>query len=450
MNVNIFDEMLKEFVGFIDNQELFNQENQVLLAVSGGVDSVVLAHLFKESGFHFSIAHANFQLRGEDSASDEEFVRRLAQQLGIQYYHQKFNTASFASQKGISIQMAARELRYQWFGELMAERGLDYLATAHHKDDIAETVLMNLVRGTGIAGVHGILPKRDKVVRPLLFASKDEITKYASKNGLNWREDVSNADDKYGRNFLRNKVVPLLKQINPSVTDTLKYSADHFHQVEKIYKNAIEDAKVNSMNLQGKDTFINLENLKQNPLWRELLSGILLEYGFRTDSIQKVLGGLNNPGAIFYSGDWQLNIDRDQLIISKMDDQFSDHFIEESCKKVSTPEYDLVFVKLDGREHQLAGEAHIASLDLQNLKYPLTLRKWLEGDSFIPLGMKGKKKLSDFMIDQKIPLNLKQRQLLLISGEDIVWVVGHRISDKYKVTHSTEKVLQIKMILKNA
>ncbi|MBL6444911.1 tRNA lysidine(34) synthetase TilS [Fulvivirga sp. 29W222] len=417
----------------------------MLLAVSGGVDSVVLVRLFKDAGFNFAIAHCNFQLRGLESDGDEVFVRELAQLNNVSCFVQSFDTKNYAALQGVSTQMAARDLRYGWFSDLMAEHNFKYIATAHHLDDSLETVLFNLTKGTGIAGLRGILPKKNNLIRPLLFASKENILSFARQKGLQWREDSSNQSTKYSRNLIRHEVIPALKKINPSMVTTFMQVSQRLEGTEKVLQQRVDQLRRESLTEQGEDLYLLKEKIAEQPA--VVIEELLKPYGYNWQQVQEILNGLEGlVGKMFLSGSYQLNIDRSHLIISPLKKgEIGEQYIE-----INEEYVDNEVVKLrcyySGEPKNFLKQKHEASLDFDCLKFPLKLRKWVEGDAFRPLGMRGKKKISDFMIDEKIPLNLKERVCVIESAGEVVWVVGHRVDDRFKVRPDTKRIFNMVML----
>ncbi len=437
--------MLDQLLNFISEQKLIQPGHKTLLAVSGGIDSMVLAHLFSQTSFNFEFAHCNFQLRGNDSEGDQQLVESTANSYQVTCHTKRFATEEFAKKNGISIQMAARSLRREWFEELLENKGIDQVATAHHLNDSLETVLFNLARGTGISGLRGILPKNGRYIRPLMFASRNMIIDYASSNHLNWREDISNSAIKYHRNLIRHKVVPELKKINPNIESTLYQSLQKLAATERLYKSTIAQHK-KTLIQNTKDGFTidkeKLAKLEEAPI---ILFEILDEYGFNFHQANDILKSLKGQvGKTFFASEYQLTVDRNFLFISKsMHNPFTATIIYEDTKQVATPHGELSFDYFDAKNVTFDHDHNTAFLDASKLKFPLKIRQWQQGDRFQPLGMKHKKKLSDFMIDEKIPLNLKDQVLVLCSEENLVWVIGWRIDDRYKITKNTSLALSI-------
>lgn len=437
----------KSFENYCKKHSLFTQDDKILLAVSGGVDSMVMLDLFKYSNLQVGIAHCNFQLRDKDSDHDELFVTNEAKRLGIDCYSKKFKTKVYSGENVVSIQMAARELRYTWFEELRQKKGYSLVATAHNLDDSLETVLFNLTKGTGIAGLKGIPIKTGNIIRPLLFAQKQEILSYANKNGLKWRTDISNIDNKYARNLIRNKVIPVLKKINPKILDTFSNTTDKINVVSSLFVKWIESMRSDAVENRGEDIFIAKSKILD---WeinaRELiLFEIIRLYGFNYNQAKNVCTSIDEIGKLFISETHHLNIDRDLIIISKIPDINTRVIIEKGDQLIELNGSNIV-MEVHDKKINIEPDVNVAYLDLDDLVFPLVIRNWLEGDSFVPLGMKGEKKLSDFMIDEKIPLNLKSRVLVVTSAGNIVWIVGHRIDDRYKITENTTRTCRLKFL----
>ncbi len=438
--------MIKEFTQFVKDNQLFDENNKVLLAISGGIDSVAMLRCFKDAEIcAFGVAHCNFALRGEDSDADEEFVKKMAKRVKAPFHSHVFDTQAFAEKEKISIQMAARQLRYAWFAQLMDDYGYDYVATAHHKNDALETVLFNLTKGTGIAGLHGIKHKFGKLVRPILFADKEMIMDFVAQKQLAWREDSSNESVKYARNLIRHEVVPVLKQVNPDLENTFQNTIERIAQVEEVYLAHVAKIEQKAVKKVNSNIFIDMEMLMLEKVNAVVLHDLIKRYGFnfiQAKDIQTKL--LEGAGKIFESPTHQLNIDREALVISPKDlSSFLPVAIFRDQQEFKDGRLWLKFSDEAADGFKISANKRIAALDLDKLTFPLEIRKWQHGDFFFPLGMKKKKKLSDFMIDEKIPLNLKREVLLLTSGNAIAWVIGHRIDDRFKITNETKNVLKV-------
>jgi tRNA(Ile)-lysidine synthase len=433
---------VKHFTEFIKSNGLFDHNSRILAAVSGGMDSVVMSHLFKSAGFNFSIAHCNFQLRGNEALSDQAFCSSLADRLQAPFHTINFDTAGYAASHKISIQMAARQLRYQWFEQLRQQSGYDVVALAHHQNDAIETILLNLTRGTGIAGVHGILPKNGTLVRPLLFLSRDEIKQIAEQNNLAYAEDSSNTSVKYARNKIRLEVIPKLKALNPALEQTFEKNLERFRELETLLDENVSLLRQKLFAIVGDEVHIPIAGIKELRPLRLLLFKLLQEYGFNETTIGDIIASLDkHAGRRFESGAYTLITGREYWMIVKKD-----------CENV-----DNVTIRLNDRELRYAGRKltvlhddsplivssnpMAASVDTELLIYPLTLRRWQRGDRFCPLGMHQSKKLSDFFVDQKVPLHIKNTIPLLVNGNgEIIWIGGYRLDERYKVSAKTKKV----------
>jgi tRNA(Ile)-lysidine synthase len=430
------------FVNFIEQNALFAPGNKVLAAVSGGADSVLMSHLLKAAGINFGIAHCNFQLRGDEAMRDQEFCQSLALKLRVPFHTINFDTTAYAAANKISIQMAARDLRYQWFDTLSRQHGYQSIALAHHQNDTIETILLNLTRGTGIAGLHGILPKNGILVRPLLFLTRDEINKTVSDNKLDFVEDSSNASAKYARNKIRLEVIPRLKELNPSLEKTFENNLKHFRDLELLLENQVAGLKETILHHGAGEIFLLVADVKKLNPARLLLFKLLQEYGFNETTVDDVLSVLDkHPGRVFESAGYLLVLDRDRLIIKQKKAggpeeaiiDINDHEAQFGAYKLNLLHDDSPLIVKDN--------AMATSVDAALLVYPLTIRNWHQGDYFFPMGMKGRKKLSDYFINQKLSLHQKQDVPLLVNGNgDIIWVGGYRLDERYKVNNNTKKV----------
>jgi tRNA(Ile)-lysidine synthase len=433
---------VKNFTDFIEQNNLFKPDSKILAAVSGGMDSVLMVHLLKAAGFNFGIAHCNFQLRGNEAITDQQFVNQLAIQLNIPFHTIDFDTKKYAADKKISIQMAARELRYQWFVQISQQANYDVISLAHHQNDAIETILLNLTRGTGIAGLHGILPKNGSIVRPLLFLKRDEIQDIVTAKGLAYVEDSSNSSVKYARNKIRLEVIPKLKELNPALENTFEHNLKHFRNLEILLDQRLNELKKSVFIIHQDEVHLPIEEIKKLHPQSLLLFGLLQEYGFNESTVDDIISALDkHSGRVFESTSFILVLDREKLILSKKQGRLSDAVqINESQHEVNYNNYRLNILHDDSpliiRDNPLA-----VSIDADLLIYPLTLRHWQQSDYFYPLGMKTRQKLSDFFIHQKIPLHEKAAIPLLINGNgDIIWIGGYRPDERYKVSKKTKKV----------
>ncbi len=425
---------------FIAQEQLFTYPEKILVALSGGADSVALLRILMHLGYPLEAAHCNFHLRGAESQRDMEFVVELCGQHGVFLHAVDFDTTQFARQKGISIEMAARELRYTWFEKISRERHLDKIAVAHHRDDSVETVLLNLIRGTGIAGLTGIKPIHGKIVRPLLGLARADLIAYLDSLGQTFVTDSSNQCEDYTRNKIRHSVLPLLETLNPSVRKGLWQTARHLAQVETVYRTAIKEAMPRVFT-SGRQTqspglhegVISVTALLQEPSPAALLHEILSPYGFVPAQVKDIYRSLyGESGRKFRSGSWTLLKDREELIV------YCDQETEE------LPEICIQEV-LYHPEMELPRDPSIACIDAARVKNALRLRKSRQGDRFIPLGMQGRKRVRDFLTDRKKNLREKEEQLVLTDGDEIVWVVGERLDDRYKVTENTRQLFVIRL-----
>ncbi|MCF8232106.1 MAG: tRNA lysidine(34) synthetase TilS [Bacteroidales bacterium] len=440
--------MFHRFQQFVKKENLLPEKGKTLLAVSGGMDSVVLADLFCRSGFPAAIAHCNFQLRGKESESDREFVRELAGHYEVPFYVKNFETRKYASKQGISIQMAARELRYSWFTQLMEDPSLKVVATGHHLDDEIETFFINLMRGSGIRGLHGILPISGKWIHPLLFAGRNDIKAFVEKNHLTYREDSSNRTVKYQRNKIRHHLLPDFEKIHPGYRQTFEENFERIRQAEEIFKQKVQEEEQKIVSKSGEEIFLSIEKLKKLHPLAAYLYEFIAPYDFHYRQIKKILAAMDSiPGKKFYSGTHRLFKDRDKLILTPIHARDDRHFfIRREDDMIVEP----ITMRMTRQSHKpevvIVGKKNIAMLDFDKLEFPLMLRKWERGDRFCPLGMQQMKKLSDFFVDNKFSLSEKERVWLLQSGDDIIWVVNNRIDDRYKVTDTTENIYRIEVL----
>ncbi len=436
--------MLNEFLTFINKQNLIQPSQKVLLAVSGGMDSVVMCDLFSKAKLNFAIAHCNFGLRGEESNEDEMFVKKLSIKYKVPFYVTTFQTTDFAENEKISTQMAARILRYEWFEKIRTQHQFDYIATAHHQNDVLETVLLNLTKGTGIAGLHGIRVKNGHIIRPVLFAEKESFFDYVVENQIIWREDSSNESNKYQRNLIRNEVVPLLKQINPNLENTIQQTVERITAVEDIFEQEMELLKKQITWSDSQAIYVNYKAIQtlSQPVIK--LAELLKPYNFSYQQSQNIFEAFDKEaGKMFLTPTHTLVKDRTELVITPKNLQaFTSKTIETNNVVVEFGDRMLNIGEFTEIEEDfiVPTAKKVACLDADKIRFPLQLRKWKEGDWFCPLGMNKKKLISDFLIDQKVPLNLKKDVYLLTSNGSIVWVIGFRIDDRFKVTEKTAKI----------
>ncbi len=441
--------MLIQFKQNIEDLNLFMPDDRVLLAISGGIDSMVMAHMFEKSGYNYGIAHCNFSLRAEDSDLDEVLVQKYSGKTGVPFYSKKFETTKEAKSRKISIQMAARELRYEWFEELRKKHDYKYIAIAHNKDDVVETFLINIVRGTGIRGLSGIKAKKGNVIRPILFLSRNEIEEFQKKNNVAFREDSSNYSLKYSRNKIRHVLIPELEDMNPNFKNNLLETISHTSDATEIFIESVEEKRKNILQEQsGGMARINIDSLKKLKFTGTYLYEFLKPYGFSKDVIPDILIILEKiSGKQFFSKTHRLVKDREYLIVSPIQQkEFPIFRIEENTEQIKTPIH-LEFKKVKTYNEFKPGQSEkTAYLDFGQVKFPLFLRKWEKGDKFQPLGFLHRKKLSDFFIDEKVSLIEKEKAWLLVSNNNIIWVIGHRIDHRFRVRKNTKNVLKIELL----
>lgn len=445
------------FRNHIQKNLSFLKGKQLLLAVSGGIDSVVLTHLMKKLKYDISLAHCNFGLRGKESNKDEQFVIALGEQLNVPTHTIQFDTENHAAKNKISTQMAARELRYNWFQELCLQHKLDYILTAHHKEDVLETVLLNLTRGTGLDGLTGIPEMNGNIIRPLLHFTRNDIIVFASRNKITWREDQSNSTIKYVRNKIRHKIVPVLKELNPNLLESFDETLSHLNGSKRMVEDRVLQVFKKIAVVRRNEIYFNIKKLKKLSTPKNYLYEMLHPYGFTAYSdIARLLDA--QTGKMVLSATHQLLRNRGELILSPLGEvNASDTYeILEGTKKITVP-LNLKIKPLDSITHEVAkfkelnagSDQNTIVVDSKKLQFPLTLRKWESGDFFFPFGMDGKKKLSKFFKDEKMSLIEKENSWLLCSGDKIVWVIGKRMDDRFKLTSGSKQGLQIKLKLQS-
>ena len=436
--------MKEQIQQYIIQHQLLSGEKPVVVGISGGADSVALLHILVSLGYKCIAAHCNFNLRGDESFRDEQFTIDFTKRLQVPLCKISFETNKYAQENRLSVEMAARELRYRWFEELLNTYDADAVAVAHHRDDSVETLLINLTRGSGITGLTGIKPKNGNVVRPLLCVSREDIYAYIENNGLEYVTDSSNSSDIYTRNFIRLKVIPLLEEINPSVKASLARTANHLYDASLIYNHSIEEArKVITQNNR-----LSISALLSFPAPATILYEMLKPYGFSRTVCESIFTVLDkDSGKIFYSSTHRLLKDRSDLLIDVLSGEDNRaYLINLEDDNVDLPvelKPEIVVIKED---YQIEKDKKFAYFDFDKLSFPLVLRHWQEGDWFVPFGMKGKKKVSDYFSDKKFSLFDKEKTWLLCSGQDVIWIVGERTDNRYRIEKTTKRVLKLKFI----
>ena len=437
------------FEEYVASHNLFTHDDRLLLTVSGGVDSMVMLSLFHEAGYRFGVAHCNFCLRGVEGDEDEMLVREAAERLGVPFYNQRFDTKGEMERTGESMEMAARRLRYQWFNQLCEEEGYAAIVVAHHADDSVETFFINLLRGTGLRGLTGISTQVGRVVRPLLFATRKEILEYAVAHRITYREDSSNRSTKYLRNKIRLGLVPRIREINPKFTALMRRNIGRLTDAQNFISVAIEHIRRQAVTEEGGVVRIHLDRID-----RALPRGFVLyellnsAYGFKGDVIDSLCQALERgeSGRRFYAREWVACSDREAVVVAPITEEDP---CEVTIRQGALRAYggnSVLYFEL--RDIDLIEEfsvpSHQTLIDADKLTWPLTLRRWQEGDWFVPFGMTGKKKVSDLLVDQKVSVMEKQRQFVLLNGTgEIVWVVGRRADERFRLDAKSENVLCI-------
>ena len=445
-------DLLQRFKQYILQENLFQPTDPLLLAVSGGIDSAVLCELCKQAGYDFVIAHCNFQLRGEESDRDEKFVVSLGEKYGVEVLVKKFETAKIAVVEKKSIETTARDLRYHWFYELIlgAQPIADnqrpapgFIVTGHHADDNIETVVMNFFRGTGIAGIRGMMPKQGKIVRPLLFARRAELESFAASNQLVCVTDATNFENDYTRNFFRNQIIPLVKETYPEAEKNVLKNIHRFAETEQLYQQAIEQHTKKLLEKKGNEIHIPvLKLLKVKPL-HTVLFEIIKRVGFTSRQVEDAIALLHSDtGKYIQSATHRIIKNRNWLIITpNQTTEAHNILIEEGDTNISFEKGILQIENHQITHYQPSGASHMAQLNAGEIKFPLLLRKWKQGDYFYPLGMDKKKKLSRFFTDQKLSLIQKENVWVIEMDKKIIWVVGMRIDNRFKIKDTTKQII---------
>jgi len=446
--------MKSELQEHINAKFSFLHDKNLLIAISGGIDSVVLTHLLHKLKFTVSLAHCNFMLRGKESNEDEEFVKELGEKLKIQTHTIKFETEAYAEENGISTQMAARDLRYSWFQKIAQENNIDYIITGHQKDDVLETFFINLTRGTGLDGLTGIPEIQGNIVRPFMIFSRNEILVHAAKKKILWREDRTNSSIRYVRNKIRHKIIPVLKELNPNLLETFYNTLENLKGSQQIVKDRIQNVKEKITKTHKNELHFSIDELKKLSNPKIYLFEILKEYGFTEwNDVADLLEC--QSGKQVFSKTHRLLKDREMLILSEMlkQEEIERFEISENTTEINLPivlKFETIDIPFDTKNHQnkvleelIFDDKNTISIDFNHIEFPLILRKRQKGDFFFPIGLHGKKKVSKFFKDEKLSLIDKENAWLLCSKNDIIWVVGMRLDDRFKVTKTTSKILKI-------
>ncbi len=444
-------DLFSQFDAYIKKYRLFDKKDRLLIAVSGGVDSIVLCELCHQPGFEFIIAHCNFKLRGAESDADEALVKSLGVKYGVDVKTISFETEQYAQENKVNIQIAARDLRYHWFNQLVEELSINHILTAHHANDNAETVLMNFLKGTGINGLKGISAKDGgiggRVVRPLLFAKKESLLEFATANNLVWREDQSNTANKYTRNYIRNEIFPAIEKVIPAIQDNLLENINRFNEVDEIYKIGLSNLTRKLITQKGQDLFIPVLKLQKMKALSTVLYDVLNNYNFTSQQIPEVVKLISSEsGKYMISSTHRLLKNRQWMILSPLKPQSSNVIlIEKEDEEIIFPN-GIIKIKNTDDAPKINTDKSFAILDSSDVKFPLLLRKWNQGDYFYPLGMEKKKKLSRFFIDNKLSLDEKENSWVIESDKKIIWIVGQRIDNRFKITPKTKAVISFQLI----
>ena len=438
--------MLHKIRTYIEKHKLLQPNENVIVGLSGGADSVALLYVLNKLDYACIAAHCNFRLRGDESDRDEVFARQIAASLSIPYYNRDFDTSGYAKEQRISIEMAARELRYEWFETLRLAHGAQAIAVGHHWDDNVETILMNLIRGTGIRGLSGIRPERDHIIRPLLETTRQEIIDWLHQNNIPYRVDSTNLSDEYTRNYIRLHLLPMLETLNPAVKEAITRTAGHLSDVETIYADYLAKER---NRLMDKKQRIHIAGLMQSVAPQTVLYELLKPFGFTRILSDEIFNSLTGKsGKIFYApaSNCQAVKDREFLLLAERQPKDETVYTIRANDSIEKPIRLTTQTATITPDFKLNTNKNIACFDFDRLTFPLTLRTWRKGDWFIPSGMKGRKKISDYFVDNKYDRNKKDQTWLLCSGSNIIWIVGERIDNRFNIDHSTKHLFIINLL----
>ncbi|MEM6318636.1 MAG: tRNA lysidine(34) synthetase TilS [Bacteroidota bacterium] len=432
---------------FVQKNQLFSPKDKVLVAVSGGIDSMVLASLLYKLGQPMGIAHCNFQLRGEASEADEVLVRRWSEKRNIPFHCSKFDTKKESVLQKKSIELTAREQRYAWFQKLIKAFDYQVIATAHHLNDSLETLLFNLVKGTGIRGLHGIPVKNGQIVRPLSFATRQMVEEYAEESGIAFRTDASNNNTQFSRNLIRHEVIPVLRQLNPSLENTFSQTLRQLKDTEQLFLWAVQQHKNTMINEENNLIKIDITELKKAPAMRTVLFEIIKDFGFSSDHVDQIFRAIDNVGAQFYSQTHRILVERKHILVKKKGEVEPLHFeITSYPATLHLYRQRLNVQELDEQPSELNQGKAVAFFDADKLQLPLNVRNWQDGDRFQPIGMNGQsKKVKDYLRDEKVSRIRKEQILVVESQGEIVWLVGHRMDERFKLGDTTERIVQMRL-----
>ena len=440
--------MQNQLLQYIKSNNLCDLNGKIICAVSGGVDSMVMAYILHKLELNIIIATCNFNLRDEESDKDQQLVEQFCLKNNISFRTISFDTKKYAKEKKLSIQMAARELRYNWFLKLLKAEKADYIAIAHNLNDSIETFFINLSRGTGIKGLTGIKNKKGHIIRPLLFANRDDIYNFAQKENVPFREDATNAETKYYRNYIRHKIIPLFQELNNSSFKNFENTIANIQNVEEYYRTQITSTIDNLVIKTNSSEYIDIQTILSHNNNKLIIFEWLNPKGFNKDQINNIELSIKkgDSGKIFYSDNYKLYRESDKLLLEPLKEDVNENIkivIENINSKIQG--YNISIINID-KDFKISNDKNTAQLDFEKIIFPLTISEWKKGDKFQPLGMNNNKLVSDFITDLKIPSRNKHNILTLKSEEEILWIVGYRIDNRYRITENTKTILQIKKV----